>query len=245
MQELSDIDQAVQTTEKILVVDGMAGQESVNISKTFDEKIGISGVVLTKLDGDTRGGAALSVAYTTQRPIYFIGTGEKLSDIELFHPDRMASRILGMGDVLSLIDKAQDMVDEEQAKIMEQKIRNASFDLNDFVDQLHQVQKLGPLSNVLEMLPGVNKKALAGLDMAATEKQTKRTEAIIFSMTPEERSKPDIINGSRRKRIANGSGTSVADVNRLLKGFEQSRKMMKQMGNMGKKKRNKMKWPFM
>lgn len=245
MQELSDIDQAVETTEKLLVVDGMAGQESVNISKTFDEKIGITGVVLTKLDGDTRGGAALSVAYTTQRPIYFIGTGEKLSDIELFHPDRMASRILGMGDVLSLIDKAQDMVDEEQAKIMEQKIRNASFDLNDFVDQLHQVQKLGSLSNILEMLPGVNKKALAGLDMAATEKQTKRTEAIIFSMTPEERSEPDIINGSRRKRIANGSGTSVADVNRLLKGFEQSRKMMKQMGNMGKKKRNKMKWPFM
>jgi len=245
MQELSDIDQAIQPTEKLLVVDGMTGQESVNVSKTFDEKLGITGVVLTKLDGDTRGGAALSVAYTTQKPIVFIGTGEKLSDIESFHPDRMASRILGMGDVLSLIDKAQGMVDEEEARIMEQKIRNASFDLNDFLDQLHQLQKMGSISSLLEMMPGVNKKALAGLDMAATEKQMSRTEAIIFSMTPEEREKPDIINGSRRKRIANGSGTSVADVNRLLKGFEQSRKMMKQMGNMGKKKRGRMKLPFM
>lgn len=246
MRELTDIKELVQPTETLLVVDGMTGQESVNVAKSFDDQLDISGVVLTKLDGDTRGGAALSVTYTTGKPIVFIGSGEKLSDLERFHPDRMASRILGMGDVLSLIDKAQEMVDEEQAWAMEEKIRKATFDLSDFLDQLHQLQKMGSLTSLLEMMPGMNKKALAGLDMVKTEQQTKRTEAIIYAMTPEERSKPEIINGSRRKRIANGSGTSVADVNRLLKGFDQSRKMMKQMDSMGKgRKKGRMKLPFM
>ncbi|WP_329886644.1 signal recognition particle protein [Pseudoramibacter faecis] len=246
MRELTDIKELVQPTETLLVVDGMTGQESVNVAKSFDDQLDISGVVLTKLDGDTRGGAALSVTYTTGKPIVFIGSGEKLSDLERFHPDRMASRILGMGDVLSLIDKAQEMVDEEQARAMEEKIRKATFDLSDFLDQLHQLQKMGSLTSLLEMMPGMNKKALAGLDMVKTEQQTKRTEAIIYAMTPGERSKPEIINGSRRKRIANGSGTSVADVNRLLKGFDQSRKMMKQMGSMGKgRKKGRMKLPFM
>lgn len=246
MRELTDIKELVHPTETLLVVDGMTGQESVNVAKSFDDQLDISGVVLTKLDGDTRGGAALSVTYTTGKPIVFIGSGEKLSDLERFHPDRMASRILGMGDVLSLIDKAQEMVDEEQARAMEEKIRKATFDLSDFLDQLHQLQKMGSLTSLLEMMPGMNKKALAGLDMVKTEQQTKRTEAIIYAMTPEERAKPEIINGSRRKRIANGSGTSVADVNRLLKGFDQSRKMMKQMGSMGKgRKKGRMKLPFM
>jgi signal recognition particle subunit SRP54 len=246
MRELTDIKELVHPTETLLVVDGMTGQESVNVAKSFDDQLDISGVVLTKLDGDTRGGAALSVTYTTGKPIVFIGSGEKLSDLERFHPDRMASRILGMGDVLSLIDKAQEMVDEEQARAMEEKIRKATFDLSDFLDQLHQLQKMGSLTSLLEMMPGMNKKALAGLDMVKTEQQTKRTEAIIYAMTPEERAKPEIINGSRRKRIAGGSGTSVADVNRLLKGFEQSRKMMKQMGSMGKgRKKGRMKLPFM
>lgn len=246
MRELTDIKELVHPTETLLVVDGMTGQESVNVAKSFDDQLDISGVVLTKLDGDTRGGAALSVTYTTGKPIVFIGSGEKLSDLERFHPDRMASRILGMGDVLSLIDKAQEMVDEEQARAMEEKIRKATFDLSDFLDQLHQLQKMGSLASLLEMMPGMNKKALAGLDMVKTEQQTKRTEAIIYAMTPEERAKPEIINGSRRKRIANGSGTSVADVNRLLKGFDQSRKMMKQMGSMGKgRKKGRMKLPFM
>ncbi|WP_315308537.1 signal recognition particle protein [Pseudoramibacter alactolyticus] len=246
MRELMDIKELVHPTETLLVVDGMTGQESVNVAKSFDDQLDISGVVLTKLDGDTRGGAALSVTYTTSKPIVFIGSGEKLSDLERFHPDRMASRILGMGDVLSLIDKAQEMVDEEQARAMEEKIRKATFDLSDFLDQLHQLQKMGSLTSLLEMMPGMNKKALAGLDMVKTEQQTKRTEAIIYAMTPEERAKPEIINGNRRKRIANGSGTSVADVNRLLKGFDQSRKMMKQMGGMGKgRKKGRIKLPFM
>jgi len=246
MKELVDIRNMIHPTEILLVVDGMTGQESVNVANEFNEKLDISGVVLTKLDGDTRGGAALSITYTTGKAIKFIGTGEKLSDIELFYPDRMASRILGMGDVLSLIDKAQAMVDEEKAKELEEKMRNMEFDLNDFLEQIHQLKEMGSLSDLLEMMPGANKKMLAGMDMAATDSQTKRTEAIIQSMTPEERRKPQIINGSRRKRIANGSGTSVADVNRLLKGFEQSRKMMKQMGTMTKgKKKGRMKMPFM
>jgi len=246
MKELVDIRNMIHPTEILLVVDGMTGQESVNVANEFNETLDISGVVLTKLDGDTRGGAALSITYTTGKAIKFIGTGEKLSDIELFYPDRMASRILGMGDVLSLIDKAQSMVDEEKARELEEKMRNMEFDLNDFLDQIHQLKEMGSLSDLLEMMPGANKKMLAGMDMAATDSQTKRTEAIIQSMTPEERRKPQIINGSRRKRIANGSGTSVADVNRLLKGFEQSRKMMKQMGTMTKgKKKGRMKMPFM
>lgn len=247
MKELSDIRDLVHPTETLLVVDGMTGQESVNVAKEFNDLLDISGVVLTKLDGDTRGGAALSVTYTTGKSIKFIGTGEKLSDIELFYPDRMASRILGMGDILSLIDKAQNMVDEEKAKELETKMRNMEFDLNDFLEQIKQLREMGPISNLLEMLPGANQKMFKGMDMNETEDQAGKTEAIITSMTPEERSKPAIINGSRRKRIANGSGTSVADVNRLLKGYEQSRKMMKQMGNLtkGKGKKGRFKMPFM
>lgn len=246
MQELVDIRDLINPTEVLLVVDGMTGQESVNVANEFNDLLDITGIILTKMDGDTRGGAALSIAYTTGKAIKFIGTGEKLSDIELFYPDRIASRILGMGDVLSLIDKAQNMVDEEQAKALEEKMRNMSFDLNDFLEQIKQVQQMGSLGDILAMLPGANKKMLAGIDENATEAQTKMTEAIIYSMTPEERANPGIINGSRRKRIANGSGTSVADVNRLLKGFEQSRKMMKQMGSMGRKKgRKRFKFPFM
>lgn len=245
MQELKDIKELVHPTETLLVVDGMTGQESVNVSKAFNDELDISGVVITKLDGDTRGGAALSVTYTTGKPIVFIGTGEKLSDIEQFYPDRMASRILGMGDVLSLIDRAQDMVDEEQARALEKKMRDATFDLNDFLDQMHQLRKMGSFSKLLGMMPGVDKRALANLDDVKTEQQMRRTEAVIYSMTPEERTNPDIINGSRRKRIAQGSGVTVADVNRLLKGFNQSRKMMKQMTGGGKGRRKRMRMPFM
>ncbi|SDX74422.1 signal recognition particle protein [Eubacterium barkeri] len=243
MTELVDIRDLVEPTEILLVVDGMTGQESVNVADEFNKQLDISGVVLTKMDGDTRGGAALSIAYTTGKAIKYMGVGEKLSDIELFYPDRMASRILGMGDVLSLIDKAQSMVDEEKARELEEKLRNSEFDLNDFLDQLKQLQQMGNLSSLLEMMPGAGK--LKGMDLSMADGQTKQTEAIIYSMTLEERRKPQIINGSRRKRIANGSGTSVADVNRLLKGFEQSRKMMKQMGNMGKAKKGRFKMPFM
>ena len=195
------------------------------------------------MDGDSRGGAALSIAYTTGKAIKFMGVGEKLSDIEPFYPDRMASRILGMGDILSFIDKAQAMVDDESARKMEEKFRKNEFDLNDFLDQLHQLQEMGDLSGLLEMLPGAGK--ISGMDLTLMDDNSKRTEAIIYSMTPEERAKPGIINASRRKRIAAGSGTTVSDVNRLLKGFEQSRKMMKQMGNMTKGKKARFKLPFM
>ena len=246
MEELKDIRELVHPTEILLVVDGMTGQESVNVADEFNKLLDITGVVLTKLDGDTRGGAALSVTYTTGKTIKYIGTGEKLIDIELFYPDRMASRILGMGDVLSFIDKAQSMVDEEKARALEEKLRTQEFDLNDFLDQLHQIQDMGSIGSLLEMLPGANKKMLKGMNMDAAEGQTRQSEAIIQSMTPEEREKPGIINGSRRKRIAMGSGTTVSDVNRLLKGFEQTRKMMKQMGNMAKsKKKSRFKLPFM
>ena len=245
MEELVDIKETIKPTEILLVVDGMTGQESVNVADAFNKQLEITGVVLTKLDGDTRGGAALSIAYTTGKSIKYIGTGEKLSDIELFYPDRMASRILGMGDVLSLIDKAQSLVDEEKAKALEEKLKNQEFDLNDFLDQLQQIKQMGPISNLLEMIPGANKGMMKGLDLDAASGQTNKTEAIIFSMTPQERLKPGIINASRRKRIAQGSGTTVADVNKLLKGFEQTKKMIKQVGNMGKAKKGKFKLPFM
>jgi signal recognition particle subunit SRP54 len=245
MNELVEIREMVEPTEILLVVDGMTGQESVNVADEFNKQLDISGVVLTKMDGDTRGGAALSIAYTTGKAIRYLGSGEKLSDIELFYPDRMASRILGMGDVLTLIDKAQSMVDEDKARELEAKLRTDAFDLNDFLDQIKQLQDMGNLSSLLEMIPGANKKMLSGMDLSAADGQTRQTEAIINSMTPDERRKPQIINGSRRKRIAAGSGTSVADVNRLLKGFEQSRKMMKQMGGMSKAKKGRFKMPFM
>lgn len=243
MAELVNIKETINPTEILLTVDGMTGQESVNVANEFNRLLEISGVILTKLDGDTRGGAALSITYTIGKAIKYIGTGEKLTDIELFYPDRMASRILGMGDVLSFIDKAQSMMDDEKAKEMEEKFRNQDFDLNDFLDQIKQLENMGSISSLLEMMPGANKKALKNVDLSGAD--TKRTEAIILSMTKEERHKPGIINANRRKRIALGSGTKVADVNRLLKGFEQSKKMMKQMMNPNIAKKGRMKLPFM
>ena len=246
MKELEDIRGIVKPTEILLTVDGMTGQESVRVAEEFDKRLGISGVILTKLDGDTRGGAALSIAYTTGKPIKYIGTGEKLSDIEPFYPDRMANRILGMGDVLTLIDKAQNMMDEEKARELEKRLRNAEFDLNDFLEQLNQLKNMGSLGGLLEMIPGANKKALKNFDDDAADLQTRRTEAIILSMTPEERARPSILDGSRKRRIAKGCGLQVQDVNRLLKGYEQTRKMMKQMGGAAKKgRKGKMRFPFM
>jgi signal recognition particle subunit SRP54 len=243
MQELVQIKELIQPTEILLTVDAMTGQESVNVANEFNRLLDITGVVLTKLDGDTRGGAALSITYTIGKSIKYIGTGEKLADIELFYPERMASRILGMGDVLSFIDKAQSMIDQDKAKELEEKLRTQEFDLNDFLDQIKQIEDMGSISSLLEMMPGANKKALKNVDLSGAD--TKKTEAIILSMNQEERHKPGIINASRRKRIALGSGTKVADVNRLLKGFEQSRKMMKQMSNPNNMKKGRLKLPFM
>ena len=230
MAELADIKRATDPTEILLVVDAMTGQEAVNVAKAFNDLLDITGVVLTKMDGDARGGAALSVRYITGKPIKFIGTGEKLDMIELFHPDRMASRILGMGDVLSLIEKAEAAIDKKQAEEMERKLREASFTLDDFLEQMNQLKKMGNFEQLLSMVPGVNASALKGVNM--DEKQMGKTEAIILSMTRKERDKPEIIDGSRRRRIAQGSGTKVEDVNRLLKQFDQMKKMMKQRSGM-------------
>ncbi|MCW1926912.1 signal recognition particle protein [Bhargavaea beijingensis] len=243
MQELRDIHDAVQPDEVYLVVDAMTGQVAANVAETFDQQVGVTGVVLTKLDGDTRGGAALSIRSVTGRPIKFAGMGEKLDALEPFHPERMASRILGMGDVMSLIEKAQSNVDEQKAKELEQKFRDQSFTFDDFLEQLEQVKKMGPLDEILKMLPGAGK--IKGIDnVKVDEKQMGRVEAVIKSMTTEEKSKPEIINSSRKKRIARGSGTTIQEVNRLLKQFDEMKKMMKQMSNMqqGKGKR-KMKMP--
>ena len=234
MEELANIRKATEPTEILLVVDAMTGQEAVNVAKAFNDLLDISGVVLTKMDGDARGGAALSVRYITGKPIKFIGTGEKLDMIELFHPDRMASRILGMGDVLSLIEKAEAAIDKKQAEEMERKLREASFTLDDFLEQMRQLKKMGNLEQLLAMVPGVNASALKGINM--DEKQMGKVEAIILSMTRKERDKPEVIDGSRRRRIAQGSGTKVEDVNRLLKQFDQMKKMMKQMGGMSPKR---------
>ena len=226
MKELEKIRDAVEPTEILLVVDAMLGQDAVNVAKTFNERLELTGVVLTKLDGDTRGGAALSVRYVTGKPIKFIGTGEKLDMIEQFHPDRMASRILGMGDVLSLIEKAEAAYDAKTAAEMEKKMREQTFTLEDFLVQLRQLKKMGNLEQILGMMPGVNASALK--DANIDEKQTAKTEAIVLSMTPKERMDPSVIGGSRRRRIAKGSGTTVEDVNRLLKQFDQMKKLMKQ-----------------
>ena len=243
MGELVNIKKTTSPTEILLVVDAMTGQDAVNVAKSFNELLDITGVVLTKMDGDTRGGAALSVKYITGKPIKFIGTGEKLDAIELFHPDRMASRILGMGDVLSLIEKAEAAFDEKNAKDLERKIREQTFTLDDFLMQMRQIKKMGNINQLVSMLPGVSAGALK--DAQVDEKQMQRIEAIILSMTPSERLKPEIINGSRRKRIAKGSGTSVEDVNKLLRQFEQMKKTMKQFSNMGKRKMfGGMKLPF-
>jgi len=229
MDELVRIRDAVHPTSVVLVLDAMTGQTAVEVASAFTEAVDVAGVALTKLDGDARGGAALSVRAVTGKPILFVGTGEKLDALEPFHPDRMASRILGMGDVLSLIEKAQATVDVGDAKKLEEKIRGGSLTLEDFLDQMHQVRKLGPMSQVLGMVPGF-RNAAKGRDLNVDDGQLDRIEAIIHSMTPDERRHPEIINGSRRRRIASGSGTSVQEVNQLLSQFKQMRKLMKQMG---------------
>ena len=232
--ELVKIKESTSPTEILLVVDAMTGQDAVNVAKSFNDLLDITGVVLSKMDGDTRGGAALSVRYVTGKPIKFIGTGEKLDAIELFHPDRMASRILDMGDILSLIEKAEAAFDEKSAKEMEKKFREQTFTLEDFLAQLYQIKKMGNISQLIGMLPGVKTGALK--DAEIDENYMKQIEAIILSMTKEERARPELINGSRRKRIAKGSGTTVEDVNKLLRQFEQMKKTMKQFTNMGKRR---------
>lgn len=244
MQELCNIKAAVNPTEILLTVDAMTGQDAVNVAESFNSSLDITGVVLTKMDGDTRGGAALSVRYMTGKPIKFVGTGEKSDQLELFHPDRMASRILGMGDVLSLIEKAEEAFDEKQAKELERKMRESAFTLSDFLEQSRQLRKMGNLEQILSMMPGGA--SLKGISV--DEAQMARTEAIVLSMTVAERENPQIINGSRRKRIADGSGCRVEDVNRLLKQFDQMKKMMKQLSSPGGKRgllgAKKMKMPF-
>ena len=247
MEELKQIKAEVNPAEILLTVDAMIGQESVNVAETFNDLLDITGVILTKLDGDTRGGAALSIRYVTGKPIKFVGTGEKLDTIEPFHPDRMASRILGMGDVLTLIDKAQAAFDEKQAAELEQKMRQQTFTLDDYLAQLQQIKGMGNLEQLMGMMPGVKPGALK--DAKIDETAMAHTEAIIRSMTRRERERPEIINASRKKRIAQGSGTSVEEVNKLLRQFEQMLKMMKQFSDMGKTKKGKkmlgrMKMPF-
>ena len=245
MQELQDIKAAVRPQEILLVVDAMTGQDAVTVAESFDGQLGVDGIILTKLDGDARGGAALSVRSVTNKPIKYIGMGEKMEDLEPFYPDRMASRILGMGDVLSLIDKVQSNIDEQEAIEMAKKMRSNDFTLEDFLAQMQQIKKMGPLKDLLGMLPGIpgvgklDMDALGGVD---PQKEMAKTEAIIQSMTKEERQNPSILNGPRKKRIAAGCGRSIADVNRLLKQFEEMKKMMKQMNNMTKGKKGKM--PF-
>ena len=239
MQELQDIKAAVPVDQALLVVDAMTGQDAVNVAEMFSNKVGIDGVVLTKLDGDTRGGAALSIRAVTGRPILYVGMGEKLSDLEQFYPDRMASRILGMGDVLTLIEKAQADIDEEQAKRIEQKMRKNEFDFEMYLESMSQMKKMGGLSSILGMMPGLGmgmgKGKMPEIDQEAAEKNMARTEAIIYSMTPEERRNPSLMNPSRKNRIAKGAGVDIAEVNRLVKQFDQMKKMMKQMPGMMKK----------
>ena len=247
MQELAAIKENVDVAQTILVVDAMTGQDAVNVAGTFDEKIGIDGVILTKLDGDTRGGAALSIRAVTGKPILYAGMGEKLSDLEQFHPDRMASRILGMGDVLTLIEKAQEEIDEDKAREMEKKLKKAEFGFDDYLESMNQMKKMGGLSSILSMMPGIGGSQIAEIENAMDEKKMARIEGIIYSMTPQERANPSILNPSRKRRVANGAGVDISEVNRLVKQFEQSRKLMKQMpGMMGAKggKRGRFKFPF-
>ncbi|MEE1031157.1 MAG: signal recognition particle protein [Ruminococcus sp.] len=246
MQELINIKETIKVDQTILVVDAMTGQDAVNVSENFNQKVGIDGVILTKLDGDTRGGAALSIKAISGKPILYVGMGEKLSDLEQFYPDRMASRILGMGDVMSLIEKAQQNIDEDKAKEMEQKIKKATFGFDDYLESMNQMKNMGGISSVLNMLPGLGNKA-KDIESMIDEKDMARKEAIILSMTPKERSNPEILNLSRKKRIAQGAGVELAEVNRMVKQFEQTRKMMKQMpGMMGGKhaKRGGFNFPF-
>ena len=246
MNELVEIKDTIEIDDALLVVDAMTGQDAVNVAKEFDEKIGIDGIIVTKLDGDTRGGAALSIKAVTGKPILYVGMGEKLSDLEQFYPDRMASRILGMGDVLSLIEKAEQTIDEEKAKEMESRLKKAEFTYDDYLEYMGQINNMGGLSSILKMMPGMGNKVSE--DMLPSEKQLTQIEAIIYSMTPEERNNPDLINPSRKRRIADGAGVDVAQVNRLTKQFEQAKKMMKNMNGMmggkGKKGMKGMKLPF-
>ena len=246
MNELVEIRDNIELTQTVLVVDAMTGQDAVNVAKEFNEKIGIDGIIVTKLDGDTRGGAALSIKAITGKPILYIGMGEKLSDLEQFHPDRMASRILGMGDVLSLIEKAEQSIDQDKAKEMEQRLKKAQFTFDDYLEYMGQIKNMGGLSSLLSMMPGVGGKI--NDDMLPDEIQLGKIEAIIYSMTKEERSNPDVINPSRKQRIAKGAGVDISQVNKLVKQFEQARKMMKSMpglmGGKGKKKRGGFKMPF-
>ena len=247
MDELKEVKENIAVTYTLLTVDAMTGQDAVNVAKTFNEEIGVDGVVLTKLDGDTRGGAALSIRAVTGKPIMYAGMGEKLTDLEPFYPDRMASRILGMGDVESLIEKAQAAIDEEQAAEMQERLRKNEFNLNDFLEQMEQVQKMGSMSDIMSMIPGMSQK-LGNIEI--DDNALDKPKAIIQSMTMEERENPDIINVSRKNRIAKGCGLDIAEVNRFMKQFEQSRKMMKQMNNMmggkGSKKRRRggLRFPF-
>ncbi len=240
MNELVNIKAAVNVDQTVLVVDAMTGQDAVNVAGMFQDKIGIDGVILTKLDGDTRGGAALSIRSVTGKPILYVGMGEKLSDLEQFYPDRMASRILGMGDVLTLIEKVQDEVDEEKAAQLEKKIRKATVGFDDYLDQMQQMKKMGGISSILSMLPGIGGQ-MKDLENMVDDKMLSKVEAMILSMTPKERSNPEILNPSRKRRIANGAGVDISEVNKLVKQFEQARKMMKQLPGMmnGKGKRMK------
>ena len=248
MQELQEIKEQVEVHQTILVVDAMTGQDAVNVASMFEEKIGIDGVILTKLDGDTRGGAALSIRSVTGKPLLYVGMGEKLSDLEQFYPDRMANRILGMGDVLTLIEKAQETIDEEKARELEQKMKKAEFGFDDYLESMSQMKKMGGISSLLGMMPGIGGAQIAEIENAMDEKKMARIEGIIYSMTPKERANPSILNPSRKRRIAKGAGVDLSEVNRLVKQFEQSRKMMKQMpGLMGGgkgKRRGGFKLPF-
>jgi signal recognition particle subunit SRP54 len=243
MRELNDVKAAVHPTEILLTVDAMTGQDAVNVAESFGSQVGIDGVIITKLDSDTRGGAALSVRKVTGKPIKFVGVGEKAEDLEPFYPDRMASRILGMGDVLSLIEKAQSAIDEREASLLEQKLKKADFDFEDFLIQMNQMKKLGPLKNIIGMIPGLNQAKLGDVDI--DEKALNHVEAIIQSMTPQERRNPDILNASRKRRIAAGSGRNIQEVNKLIKQFDDMKKLMKQFSPQGKKgKKGGFKLPF-
>ncbi len=238
MEELSRIKENINVTQTILVVDAMTGQDAVNAASAFDEQIGIDGVILTKLDGDTRGGAALSIRAVTGKPIFYAGMGEKLSDLEPFYPDRMASRILGMGDVLTLIEKAEAEADPEKTAEMEQRMRKAEFTFSDYLESMNQMKKMGGMASVLGMMPGVNSSQMKQMEDAVDDKRMARVEGIIYSMTPEERDNPSILNPSRKRRIANGAGVDISEVNRLIKQFEQGKKVMKQMNNSRRKGKN-------
>ncbi len=229
MKEITAIKDAVKPDEILFVVDSMTGQDAVNTAKEFNDRLNFDGVVLTKLDGDTRGGAALSIRSVVDKPIKFVGTGEKMDALDVFHPERMADRILGMGDIVSLVERAQEQYDEEEARRLQKKIAKNQFDFNDFIGQIQQIKKMGNLKDLASMIPGVGK---AIKDMDIDDDAFKSIEAIIYSMTPKERSTPEILNGSRRERIAKGSGTSIQEVNKLIKQFDQTRKMMKMMTQM-------------